>query len=404
MRVLVIAQYFPPDLGGASTRASNVVKGLIRKGCFVKVVTAFPHYPQGEIPKIYRGKALRFEEGGIIKLIRVWIPSLPHNTIVNRILLHFCFIVSTLFALPFIGKVDVIWAANPNLFSFFPAAIYSFLKRKPIVRNVDDLWPEVFYELGIVKSRPMRKMLDFLGKLSYAIPAAITPISPAYKKRIVEKYSIEAKKIHVIEVGVDEINEKISYLKDNVKRNFIVMYSGILGVGYKFEDILKAAGYLSEYEDIIFVIRGIGESEAKIRRLINDLELKNVVLDTNLLPKPKLVELLSSADVFLLPMNPINFVEEGLPTKIFEYQAYGKPIICCSTGEPAKYIRQTESGLVVKPGDPKNLAKAILKLHKDRKLAFELGLNGWKYVSRNLTSERIGERMYDVFKSLRGCY
>jgi len=38
MKVLVVAQYFPPDMGGASTRASNVVKGLLSKGCEVTVV------------------------------------------------------------------------------------------------------------------------------------------------------------------------------------------------------------------------------------------------------------------------------------------------------------------------------------------------------------------------------
>ena len=388
-------------MGGSSTRVYNVAKGLSKKGCTVKVVTAFPHYPQGKIPSRYKGKALMLEEMDDIEIIRVWIPSLPHNSVVNRVILHICFIFSSLFALPFEGSVDVVFAANPNLFSFFPAVIYSFFKGKPIVRNVDDLWPEVFYELGIVKSKFMRKMLDFLAKLSYVIPAAITPISPAYKRRIVDKYGVESEKIHVIEVGVDTVNEEVFYSKNNVKKRFIVMYSGILGVGYDFENVLKAADYLSEYEDIVFVIRGMGEFETNIRHLINELELKNVILNTNFLPKPKLMELLISADVFLLPMNPANFIEEGLPTKIFEYQAYGKPIICCSAGEPARYIQLTESGLVIKPSDPETLGKAVLKLYENRKLAFELGLNGWKYVSENLTSERIGERMYNLFQSIK---
>jgi hypothetical protein len=29
MRVLVLVQYFPPDMGGGSARASNVIKGLL---------------------------------------------------------------------------------------------------------------------------------------------------------------------------------------------------------------------------------------------------------------------------------------------------------------------------------------------------------------------------------------
>jgi len=185
LKVLILAQYFPPDIGGASTRASNVVKGLLSKGCDITVVTAFPHYPHGHVPFRYKRKALVREKVGGVDVLRVWIPALPHNTIVNRVVLHMCYVVSSLFALPFISKADVVWAANPNLFCFFSALVYGLAKGKPIVRNVDDLWPEVFYEMGIVRSKLMRMLLDFLAKLSYIVPDAITPISSSYKPRIV---------------------------------------------------------------------------------------------------------------------------------------------------------------------------------------------------------------------------
>ena len=92
------------------------------------------------------------EKIGGMNVLRVWIPALPHDSIANRVLLHFAFIFSSLFALPFVGRVDVVWSANPNLFSFFPSSVYGFVKGVPIVRNVDDLWPEVFYDLGYVNS------------------------------------------------------------------------------------------------------------------------------------------------------------------------------------------------------------------------------------------------------------
>jgi len=398
MKVLVLAQYFPPDIGGASARAFNVAKGLRQKGCDVTVVAAFPHYPHGKVPLVYGRKALMPEKIRGIKILRVWIPALPHESIVNRVLLHMSFIISSLFALPFVGEPDVIWAANPNLFCFFSVLVYGLAKRKPIVRNVDDLWPEVFYEMGIVRSKLMRMLLDFLAKLSYILPAAITPISAGYKRRIVEKYGVSAEKVHVVEVGVDSVESLVSDGKE--KSSFLVMYSGVLGVGYDFETVLKAAVSLSKYEDIVFLIRGIGELAPKLERLIKELNLRNVVLNTNFLPEKKLSALLRSADVFVLPMTSASFVDDGLPTKVFEYQAYGKPIICCSKGEPARYVEALRSGLVVKPGDPEAVAQAVLRLYRDRKLAYELGLNGWKHVSENLTSERIGERMYNVFLSI----
>jgi hypothetical protein len=41
MRVLVVAQYFPPDMGGGATRAYNVARGLLKAGCRVTVVRLF---------------------------------------------------------------------------------------------------------------------------------------------------------------------------------------------------------------------------------------------------------------------------------------------------------------------------------------------------------------------------
>jgi len=373
MNVLIIAQYFPPDFGGASTRAYNVAKGLVDVGCAVKVIAAFPHYPEGKIPEYYRGKALTFEKKEGIQIIRVWIPSLPHNSILNRITLHLCFTFTSLFALPFSRKNDVIFAANPNLFSFFSALVYSIIDRKPIIRNVDDLWPEVFYDMNIVESDIVKMVLDFIAWLSYSIPAAITPISPAYKRQIMEKYGVRENKIEVIEVGVDAslFSESIR----NKREGFNVMYSGVLGPAYDFKTVLQAAKQLS------------------------NLNLENILLDTNLVSKINLVEILNSADVFLLPMKRIKAADDGLPTKIFEYQAMAKPIICCCRGESARYINFTQSGVVLEPGYPEELAKVITRLYNDGKLTKKLGVNGKIYVENNLSIEKIGRRMYDVMSS-----
>jgi colanic acid biosynthesis glycosyl transferase WcaI len=398
MKILVLAQYFPPDMGGGSTRASNVVNGLLDKGCEVTVVAAFPHYPHGKVPSRYKRKAIVPERFGVAKVFRVWIPALAHSSPLKRIILHFCFVISSLFALPFVGKIDVIWGANPNLFSFFPSFVYSVFKRVPIVRNVDDLWPEVFYELGYVKSTLAQKLLNFLAWLSYMIPAAITPISIGYKRSIVAKYGISPEKIYVVEVGVDRVKSLNS--DENSKDKFTVMYSGVLGLGYDFDVVLEAARFLSNNKDVVLVIRGVGEMAPMLKKGVSELGLKNVVLNTRFLPKDELVALLGSADVFVLPMACMSFVDSGLPTKVFEYQSYGKPIICVSGGEPARYVASTKSGLIVKPKDAKGFADTVIRLYKDRQLGEDLGMNGKKYVSEHLTSQEIGRRMYGIFASV----
>jgi glycosyltransferase involved in cell wall biosynthesis len=164
---------------------------------------------------------------------------------------------------------------------------------------------------------------------------------------------------------------------------------------------LEAARSLSENKEIAFLIRGTGELEPELKQQVGSLSLKNMTLKTDFLPRKELASLLQSADVFLLPMSSASFVEEGLPAKIFEYQSYGKPIVCISNGEPARYIEATQSGLVVKQKDADGLKRAILRLYNNRKLASELGENGRRHVLSNMTTEKIGKRMYEIFTSIR---
>ena len=399
MRILVIAQRFPPDVGGACTRVYNAVKGLQNLGHKLVIIAAFPRDWQGNIPRQYSNLAFDYEyHENDVKLFRVWIPPLFYRGFEERFLMFLSFILSAFFPLPLVGRVDVVWAANPNFFSMFPAIIYSLIYSAPIVRNVDDLWPEVVYDLGYVKSSLFKRLLNFVSKITYIIPKAITPISRSYKKAIVDRYNIDENKIFVIEHGVDNnFFNPIPFEDNRYGESFVVMYSGKLGIAYDFDVVLETARNLSSIDEIKFVIRGFGERVAEIKSKTAKYGLDNVIIDTDFVDIKELKTILNSADVFVLPMKSLDAPEQGLPTKILEYQACGKPIICCSRGEAARYVSLTESGLVIDPGDPQALTSAILRLHKDRKLLRELGRNGWKHVSQNLTVKKIGERMNDAF-------
>ena len=153
MNILVIAQYFPPDMGGGATRAYNAVKGLILNGCKVTVITAFPHYPHGKIPDKYKWKPFIVEYLEGIKIIRTFILPLKSKGITRRLALFITFIISSLFPLLLVNKADAIIAANPNIISFIPSYIYSKIKKAHIILNVDDLWPEFLWPEKIRKKK-----------------------------------------------------------------------------------------------------------------------------------------------------------------------------------------------------------------------------------------------------------
>jgi len=400
MRVLIIAQYFPPDMGGGATRAYNVAKGLLKVGYEVTVVSAFPHYPTGHVPRKYRWKPLNVEHEGRVKVIRTFVPALASEGIVKRVLLFASFTVSSLFALPFVGRVDVVWAANPNVIAVFPSLVYGMVKRCPLVQNVDDLWPEVLYDLGVSRRSFLARLGEFMARIAYRIASAITPISPAYVDVITNKYHVEPRRVYVVPAGVDldrfSCKEKIG----DEGRMFTVLYIGAFSPAYDFDQVLKVAELLAGLSDLEFVIQGGGELADILKSKVKEMGLKNVRVVDRIVSRKEVAEILGEADALLLPLKGVGSIEMGISSKLYEYQAVGKPILCCSSGQPGRYVSETKSGFVVKPGDYEALARSIVYLRENQGVAEKLGASGRRYIENNLSIEKIGMKMRRVLEKI----
>jgi glycosyltransferase involved in cell wall biosynthesis len=401
MKVLIIAQYFPPDMGGGATRAYNVAKGLLKAGCSVTVVSAFPHYPTGNIPKKYRLRPLRIEYEEKLRIIRTFVPAMASEGFVKRVLLFIFFMFSSLFALPFVGRVDVIWAANPNIISFYPGLIYKFIKRCPLFQNVDDLWPEALYDLGVSKQSSLARFGEFMAGIAYKLASAITPISPAYVDVIMNKYKVDPRKVHVVRAGVNL--DRFSYKKRKDKNEdgkFTVLYIGAFSQAYDFDQVFKAAEFLASFSDVKFIIQGGGELAKALKSKVEKMRLKNVAIIDKIVSRKEVARVLGEADALLLPLSGVGSIEMGISSKLYEYQAAGKPILCCSSGQPGRYVSKTMSGIVVKPKDFEALAKAILYLRNNPFVSEKLGEAGRRYVERNLSVENIGLKMKTIFERI----
>jgi len=397
MDVLILSQIFPPDLGGSATRAYNVAKGLLAHNVNVTVIAGFPHYPTGNVPKHLRKKALAIEYLDGMKVIRAYMPPIPAKGFINRIILFISFMLSSLFPFFLVRRIDGIFAANPQVLSIYPALIYKFFHRCPVVLNVDDLWPEDI-EPEITRSSLIRRLGEVLAKIAYVMADAITPISPGYTKVIKGKYGIPESKIHVVRGGVNTSKFKPMPSKNNGK--FTVLYSGAFSVAYDFDQVLKAAKILEKYEDVEIILQGGGELLHHVKQKVTEMKLKNVKIIDKILSRQDVAKLMSEVDTLLLPLRDFGRPYLGISSKLYEYQAVGKPIICCADGQPAEYVNETRSGIVVKPGDYKALANAILYLKDNSEIAEKLGASGRNYVVEKLSIESIGREMMNVFQQI----
>ena len=175
------------------------------------------------------------------------------------------------------------------------------------------------------------------------------------------------------------------------------MYSGSLVESYDFDIIIHAAKKL-ENEKIKFIIRGRGNLLPHIKKLIKDLDIKNIILDTNFIPLNEVSKTLSKADILLAPMGKGKYLNFSLPTKILEYQAVGRPIICSSNGAIGKYVEKTGSGIRTEYENVNAFADAIRKLMKDEELCKKFGEQGRRNIEKYHDIKIIGKQLSDVIK------
>ena len=396
--MLVIAQYFPPDIGGSATRAFNLAKGLFLNGCNVTVVAAFPHYPHGKIPKEYRWRPIKVEWMGKIRVIRTFMPPIKSVGFFKRILLIGAFAVSSLFALPFVGKVDAVWSS-----SWVSGLVYGRVKRRPVALNEDDLTLEDLVDLKLIDEDSLvLRIAERVYRLFLTKGDVVTPISSGYVETLSRKYWVEKSRIHVVRGGVDLSVFKPSVHEQNVGKKFVVLYSGAFSVAYDFEQIFRAAKIVeAEHDDVEFVLQGIGELLGSMRSKVNELNVRNVKIVDKLLSREDVAELLNQADVLVLPLVEFKTPYLGMSSKLYEYQAVGKPIICCCNGLPSDYVEETNSGLAVKSGDYEAFAEAVISLKENPRLAQMMGENGRKYVETEASVEAIGLKMKKIFETNR---
>lgn len=400
MHIVVLSLIYPPDLGGSATRARNVARGLQLRGNQTTVVAGFPHYPEGEVPKNLRKRAFVKENDDGMTVIRTWVPPLASKGLLNRLVIFACFMISSLFALVHVRRVDGVFASNPQILAVFPAKVYGWLFSAPVVLNVDDMWPESLSDLGMLGDGLLKRVSTQVARSAYRIADAIAPISPAYVEPIVTKYGVPKSKVEVIPGGVDLALFQ-GESGPSQRSTFEVLYIGAFSGAYNFSQVLQAANELRGVGAIRFHLRGQGEMAPAIRGGIERMQLRNVSLTENTVSRAEAARLMMNADALLLPLSGLEYVEKGISSKLYEYQAAGRPIVCCSNGTPGNYVRQSGSGLVVQPGDFEGLAAAILRLSKDEALVSKLGRSGREFVLSRYSVEEVGRLANDVIETTR---
>jgi colanic acid biosynthesis glycosyl transferase WcaI len=152
-RLVVLTQYFAPEVGAAQTRLSAVVAELVRRGVNVDVVTAMPNYPQGRIHEGYRRKLYTKEHRAGATVRRVWVYA-AQGAGAKRLVNYASFAAACTVGLAATRKPTHVFIESPPLTTAVAGLLYARMRRATAILNVADLWPDAAIEVGALNSRP----------------------------------------------------------------------------------------------------------------------------------------------------------------------------------------------------------------------------------------------------------
>ena len=229
---------------------------------------------------------------------------------------------------------------------------------------------------------------------------AIIAISEGVKKVLV-KGGIPGRCIKVIPSGIDFSPFEEVSSSEYLRREFSFASDDFLvGIvahladhkGHKY--LIRASKILREHTDKIkVIIVGEGPLRLELNKQARELKVEDVVYFLGF--REDIPKILSSLDLFVL-----SSYLEGLGSSLLDAMACRLPVVATRTGGIPEVVIHRKTGLLVSPRSPSSLAKAILKLYKDRALASRLGQRGYEFVRQKFSAEAMAEKIISLYERL----
>ncbi|HAD07357.1 MAG TPA: hypothetical protein DCE76_09395 [Anaerolineaceae bacterium] len=404
MNILLLVPHYEPDLGPSAPLFTLLSEELIKRGHHVRVLTTVPHYPSGIVPPAFRKKWIQQSVEMGVEIYRIRVPSLNRSNLAGRLLQFFVYQVGAGWQGLFLNY-EVVFVANPALWVWLPFFILVFLRRKPAVFSIYDLYPDVGVRLGIFRNPVAFHLVKALEKFCLKHSARVRIISESFRSAI-HQFGIPDQKIQMIPDWVDSqfirpLPRQNPFSKEYCLENhFVIQYAGNMGFSQPLEIILDAARAFASDPDILFTLVGDGCKREKLMQLAAEQNLRNVRF-IPYQPRERLPHVLASADVALVILKE-GMAYTAMPSKILSILAAGRPIIACvdRESETWKFIQKTEAGVCVPAGNTNDFIQAILTLRANPLLCKRMSRNGRNWILRHHTPQIAAEKMESLFLSM----
>lgn len=296
-------------------------------------------------------------------------------------------------------KFDLIVYSTPPI-TF--ERVVRHLKKKHNAKTyliLKDIFPQNAVDIGLMRNkglmwryfrrreRTLYQLSDIIGCMSPANMNYVLKHNPDISKDKVEIFPNSIKPISRF------VKRKNSVLlsKYNIPENTVLfVYGGNLGKPQGIDFLIEVIDNFHQVDNSFLMIVGSGTEYTKIEKHILSTQPVNVALH-NYLPKAEYDELLRSADVGLIFLDP-RFTIPNFPSRLTAYMESSIPIIAATdvNTDLKDVLIESKSGFWSVSGDLDSFLNNARRLAQDQELRLKMGLNGRIYL----------EEHYDVTKTV----
>ena len=386
MRVTILTQYYPPEIGAPQARLSELAAALVRRGHAVTVLTAMPSYPVGKIHPGYGGLVRRERRDGV-QIIRTPIFPTQRADFLGRLANYFSFACSASVAGTFLlRRCEYLIVESPPLFLGFAGLWLSWRTRAAMVFNVSDLWPETAVRLGILRAGSFgHRLAAWLEGFCYRHAAFVSGQTKTIVENIADRFP-QCRTYHFsngVNTRAFHPDRRTAAARAALGADSadacVILYAGLHGLAQGLDRVLDAAETLRADPRLCLVLVGDGPAKERLMQQSRERDLSNVRFLAPL-PSDQVPPLLAAADIVLVPL--ATHIPGATPSKLYEAMASGRPVVLVAGGEPAAFVREHRAGIVVPPGDGPGLVEALRTLSADAALRRQFGANGRKAAER----------------------
>jgi glycosyltransferase involved in cell wall biosynthesis len=402
MKVVVVYQYYQGHGAPGHSLVYELTQFLAERGHDVTVVSGETGYMQRNMPILpwYR-RIIRRERDGMVNVVRTYTYSDLGRSYLGRLLSFISFSLSCPLGLLFVAKPDLVLASSPPIFPMFPAWLICKLRRIPFVIEVRDLWPASAVQMGILKNRQLIGIMAWMERVLYNQSVKIVALTEGIRDDICAR-GWPKSKVELVTCGVDF--DKLypdapgaAFIRDKHawQDKKIVLYFGALGEANNLPVTLRSAQRLQSRQDIVFVFIGDGIKRVETEKQVSALGLKNVLF-LEPVPKDEARLYINAADLCLVTLRDIPLFDGAIPTKLIDYMACGKAVLCGIRGEAERIVDDAGAGVTFEPDNDEQLSQLVIDLLQDAKRVERMGAGGLAFVRSRFSAVKMRVQMESV--------